>query len=102
MARDDLHVIVYQILSYLNQQMKEGREVDEKKIDEHAFRIPRSYWTFIMSELHSLGYAKGYSDVPLNGGGHAIEHLERARITFKGVEYLTDDAFMKKVREERE
>ena len=30
MAKDDLHVIVYQILSYLYQQMKEGREVDER------------------------------------------------------------------------
>ena len=50
MARDDLHVIVYQILSYLYQQMKEGREVDEKKIDEHA--------PAVLLDIHHVGAAQ--------------------------------------------
>ena len=29
MARDDYHVIVYQILSYLYMQLKQGKDIDE-------------------------------------------------------------------------
>lgn len=102
MARNDMHVIVYRILTYLYQQLKDGAEIDERKIDEHAFGIPHSYWVFILSELHDMGYVRGISVVPVNGGGKRIEKLERACITFAGVEYLSDDSFMAKVREEQE
>ena len=100
MARDDMHVLVCKILSYLYTQLKEGGEIDERKLDEHALGIPHSYWTFIFSELKELGYTAGYTVVLINGGGHRIEKLGRTRITYRGVEYLTDDRFMKKVREE--
>lgn len=100
MAKDDLHVIIYKLLSYLYRQLKDGAGIDERKIDENAFEIPHSYWVFIMAELHDLGYTAGYKVVPINGGRKRIELLDRARITFAGVEYLTDDSFMKKVKEE--
>lgn len=98
MARDDMHVIVYRLLSYLYRQLKEGAEVDDRKIDDAAFGINRSYWAFIMKELREKGYTAGYSVIANDHGGFRIDHLERARITFDGVEYLTDDYFMGKVR----
>ena len=37
MARDDYHVIVYQILSYLYQRLKKGEQVDAKMISGGRF-----------------------------------------------------------------
>ena len=98
MARDDMHVIVYKLLSYLYRQLKEGAEVDDRKIDDAAFGINRSYWAFILRALYKKGYTAGYSVIDNGHGGFRIDHLERAMITFDGVEYLTDDYFMKKVK----
>ena len=84
MARNDLHVLVYRILSYLYQQLKDGTEIDESKIDE----------------LQSAKYTKGYTIVNVNGGRKRLEHLDRAVITLRGVEYLTSDQLMIKVKNE--
>lgn len=100
MAYNDLHFIVYKLLTYLYQQLKEGGIVEEQKLTEEYYKIPRSYWHFILAELREAGYASGYTVTPINGGGRRIEHLERICITFKGIEYLTDDALMEKVRRE--
>ena len=62
----------------------------------------RSMKQLIMSELHERGYATGYTAVPVNGGRKRIEHLDRAQITLSGVEYLTDDYFMEKVKREND
>jgi hypothetical protein len=100
MARNDLHVLVYRILSYLYQQLKDGTEIDESKIDEHALNIPHSYWIYIFDELQSAKYTKGYTIVNVNGGRKRLEHLDRAVITLRGVEYLTSDQLMIKVKNE--
>lgn len=38
MARDDYHVIVYQILSYLYMQLKQGKDIDVSLIRHDGFR----------------------------------------------------------------
>ena len=102
MAQDDFHVIVYKILSYLYRQLKAGEPIDVCRIsaENDDFLINESYWMFILSELKEAGYMKGYSVVSNRAGHRRIDHLDRARITMRGVEYLTDDRFMKKVREQ--
>lgn len=102
MAQDDLHVIVYKILSYLYQQLKAGEPVDVRRIsaENDEFLINKNYWMFILAELKEAGYTKGYSVVSNQAGQHRIDHLDRAGITMQGIEYLTDDRFMKKVREQ--
>ena len=44
MARDDYFVIVYAILKYLYDCLKEDRTVDFDRISNTAYGIPFSYW----------------------------------------------------------
>ena len=46
MAKDDYHVIVYQILSYLYQCLKKGESADGNKLNygSELLRINKSYW----------------------------------------------------------
>ena len=50
MARDDYHVIVYQILSYLYNCLKNGKRIDAQKIshENEYFVINEAYWAFII------------------------------------------------------
>ena len=99
MAYNDLHVIVYRLLTYLYQQLKAGEPIDVNEISAGAFSIKESYWWYIFDELKRAGYTRGYTPVT-KGDGCRIDHLDRTCITFKGIEYLTDDALMEKVRRE--
>ena len=61
MAKNDYHVIVYQILSYLYQMLKNGKKVEGKYIsyDNKYFQINKNYWTYIMM------FAVGVKSYPL-------------------------------------
>ena len=53
MAKNDMEVIVYKILSYLYECMKNGAtpEMEDMCHNCKLFRIPRSYWLMIMKDL---------------------------------------------------
>ena len=61
MARDDYHVIVYQILAYLYTQLKAGNPVDGNllKHDGPYFQINERYWQYIMVNLLTSGLISG-------------------------------------------
>ena len=61
MARDDYHVIVYQILSYLYMQLKHGKDIDASLIrhDSKYLQINRKYWTYVIVNLLNEGYISG-------------------------------------------
>ena len=104
MAKDDYHVIVYQILSYLYQQLKAGTPVDEQKLSaESLFGIPEKYRDYILKNLLSDGYIAGVSvheSRYINGQTHIkFLHLDKCEITPKGIEYLTDNSFMNKAKD---
>ena len=100
MAKDDMHVIVYRILNYLYKQLKKGKPVDLDEImPGKKFIIPERYWTYIITELYQLGYIRGIS-IKKAGGENWTDDMDNIQITYKGIEYLTDDAFMKKVKNE--
>ena len=98
MARDDMHVIIYKILSYLYDILKKGTEVDTELLTNKNFleiEIPYSYWREILSELKRVGYIRGVSIT--NG---RISSINKIKITFEGVEYLHSDVFLQKVAKE--
>lgn len=103
MAKDDYHVIAYKILSYLYTQLKKGKAIDVEMIlyEGKQFIIPERYWNWIITELSVNGFIDG---VQIKRAKETDEiwtgDLDNIRITLKGVEYLTDDKFMKKVKEE--
>ena len=61
MARDDYHVIVYQILSYLYMQLKQGKDIDASLIrhDSKYLQINSKYWTYVIVNLLNEGYISG-------------------------------------------
>lgn len=104
MARDDYHVIVYQILSYLYKQLKAGEPVDPNMLESKAlFDINEKYRQYIILTLYESGYIRGlkaeekkYIDGEININFY---DLDKCQITPKGIEYLTDNSFMQKAKE---
>lgn len=98
MAKDDYHVIVYQILAYLYITLKEGKNVDPSFLDHQSkyLGINRKYWTYIMVNLLNDGYITGVTITKPWGEAAMITDLDQCQITPKGIEYVTDDRLMKK------
>ena len=98
MAKDDYHVIVYQILAYLYTILKEGRSADPAFLEWQGeyLNINRKYWLYIMENLLNDGYIRGITITTTWGTERLINGLEHCEITPKGIEYVTDDRFMKK------
>lgn len=104
MAKDDYHVIVYQILSYLYTKLKSGEQVEADAInyDSKYFLINEKYWQYIMINLLKDGYIEGIMAEEkhfVSGTKIIIDHLENCQITPKGIDYLTDNSFMAKAKE---
>jgi hypothetical protein len=105
MAKDDYHVIVYQILSYLYAQLKAGNKVDPERIsrENDYFLINGSYWEYIIINLLEQDLVKGIAArqvKDITGNIRVtISGLENCQITPAGIEYLADNAFISKAKE---
>lgn len=98
MAKNDYHVIVYQILSYLYITLKEGTPVDPEMLEFQSkyLNINERYWKYILINMLNDGYIRGIVVNRMWGSEFTIDNLEDCEITPKGIEYLTDDRFLKK------
>lgn len=99
MAKDDYQVIIYQILSYLYNCLKKDLDVDESYLSAQGklFNINTNYWNFIMFNLLKDGYIDGVTTQKAWGEKYPIiTSMNDVSITPKGIEYLTDNAFIKK------
>ncbi len=101
MARDDYHVVVYQILAYLYVQLKAGEKINTKLLqaDSNYLNINPVYWSYIIENLCRQGFVSGVEKSKAWGGDTAIFDLENIMITPLGIEYLTDNDFLKKARD---
>ena len=88
MAKDDYPVLVYQILSYLYQCLKTGKEIN-----------PR-YWAYILYNLQKYSLVEGitFADIDNLRYPHPL-NWENCMITPMGIEYLTDNSFLSKAKE---
>lgn len=104
MAKDDYHVIVYQILSYLYVRLKSGEpvEVDGINYDCKNFLINKRYWQYIMINLLKDGYIEGITAEErhyVSGPQIVINDLECCQITPKGIDYLIDNSLLAKAKD---
>lgn len=101
MARDDYHVIVYQILAYLYVCLKKGEPVDGTQLlpDSKMLNINETYWAYIFENMYSAGLIEGVTVTKAWGGKTAINDLDYCRITPAGIEYVSDNSFMEKAKE---
>lgn len=102
MAKDDYPVIVYQILAYLYNCLKKDIKVDASNLVAQGklFNVNTNYWQFIMTNLVEEGYIDGVKIERVWGEKYpVVNSLEDIGITPKGIEYLTDNSFIKKAKE---
>lgn len=99
MAKNDYHVIVYQILAYLYAQLKKGKPIEPEMIsnDSWLLEINYDYWLYIMKSLLELEYISGIQIQEIDGSGK-VRYLNKCQITPKGIEYICDDKMIEKVR----
>ncbi|AUC92150.1 YjcQ family protein [Streptococcus suis] len=99
MAKDDYPVIVYQILAYLYNCLKKDIAVDTTYLVAQGklFTINSTYWRFVMYNLLTEGYIDGITLSKVWGEKYPlVEGLENIGITPAGIQYLTDNSFIKK------
>lgn len=96
MTKNDYHVIVFHLLSYLYECLKEGKEenilsIVNKKV--LGVDIPVSYWEYIFVHMCEFGYIEGIecqsveNKIQINRTGEMC-------ITPKGIEYMLNDKMM--------
>lgn len=101
MAKNDYHVIVYQILSYLYQCLKSGIDVEKEKLQpgSRIININEKYWEYIIFNIIDMGLVNGTSCRKTYDGHYTIVGLDEMMITPKGIEYLCDNSFLAKAKE---
>ena len=98
MAYDDMHVVMYKILSYLYKCLKAGEKVDMRMISADALGINGVYHDRIIRELVTRGYVDGYKVVELPTGFVSMTPVD-PMVTMTGVEFLMENSMMRKAFE---
>lgn len=100
MAYNDMEVIMYKILKYLYECMKNGATPREEDYtySSKMIHIPEKYWNQIIEELQSCGYVKGFYSLNTKDGIQ-MQPTDSARITFKGQQFLKENGSMHEVKE---
>ncbi len=100
MAKDDYHVIVYQILAYLYQCLKKGEDVDPRQISckSDFFHINKRYWNYIMVNMVKQGFITGIIVIDADNAESQAVSLDGAQITPLGIEYLTENSTLSKAK----
>lgn len=100
MAKNDMEVIMYKILRYLYECMKEDLTPTKEDLirDCDLVSIPEKYWIQIILELIDNELVKGIQTI-VTKSGTLVQITDDVRVTFKGVEFLKENSSMKKVKE---
>lgn len=96
MAKDDYFVVIYRVLLYLYECLKDGKKPNLDLISADSLGINEDYWLYIIVYLKRDGYIDGVAVIDVLGGrGVKDMGLE---ITPKGIAYLFDNNFISKVK----
>ena len=100
MAKDDMHLIIYKILRYLYDCNKKGKTpyFSDMFAAAELTAIPQSYLAQIIEELINCAYIEGCTITKAKDVTQ-FSLSENARITMRGVEYLTENNRMRKAAE---
>lgn len=100
MAQDDMHVIMYKVLTYLYECMKRGKDPDKEMLQSYGplfGGVPERYWTAIWLEMADKGFVMGIVKSPYDNAVHVV--VDSPRVTFEGVEFLNENSMMAKAKE---
>ena len=100
MAKDDYFVIVYRLLKYLYECLKNGQPVRSEVLRADYFGIDDTYWDYILRNLFLDGYVEGAVLVrALMRDDDGVKILPNFNITRKGKAYLNENPIFQKVRD---
>lgn len=97
MAKNDYFVIVYQVLKYLYECLKQGEKPELCYLCASTYSIPENYWTYIIISLVNEEYIKGIKVTSIKDGV-VFGDLQDAIITPKGIEYLFENSLLEKAK----
>lgn len=99
MAYNDMEVMIYRILRYLDICLKSGKAPTKEDIlrDCQLYKLSGSYADALLEELSDDGYVKGISSVSTKDGDIVLVH-DNVRITLAGRNYLTDNSHMQEIK----
>ena len=97
MAKDDFFVIVYQLLKYLYERLKNGEKPELCYLSSSIYSIPESYWEYILSCLINEQYIAGITVTQVKGGV-VFGDLQSATITPKGIEFFFENSLIQKAK----
>lgn len=88
--------IIYRILKYLEQHLGE-EYLDMDEISFEKLNISFARWEALLRMMQEEGYIKGllYTQTTTDSCPHVVLPIN-PKITIKGLEYLTENSFMKK------
>lgn len=90
-------MIVYQLLKYLYECLKQGVRPDEGKLTATYFNIPLSYWGYIVDSLSKEGFINGVKGIPTKDG-MIFNDLREMMITPFGIQYLFENTLLEKAK----
>lgn len=96
MAHDDMHVIMYKILSYLYSCMKAGKRPDPESVSAVKLGINEAYWSSVVAELVENGFVRGYIVDRSDDAVHVVP--ANPSVTMAGVEFLMENSLMAKAK----
>ena len=100
MAKDDYNVIVFKILTYLYAVLKRKTVFDINEFKTAVGSIDENYLNDLLEMMQNEGFIKGLIFVHAWGIEPLIcNDLSQMRITFKGMQFLTENSKMKEVKE---
>ena len=91
--------IIYRILKYLEEHLGE-ENINLDKISHERLGISFARWETLLRMMQEDGYIRGltYEQTMSDSSPHVVLPIN-PNITIKGLEYLTENTFMKKAAE---
>jgi len=101
MAKNDMEMIMYKILRYLYECMKNDREakLEDFAWESKLFSIPQGYWCEVIATLVMKGYIVGFKVIDYTKSRPQVQADRPFKITFEGVQFLEENSRMQKAKE---
>ena len=97
-AKDDMEIIIYKILQYLYEHLKNGKDIDQKDIRNDTLNIPYRYWACIIKGLAEKGYVERI-ECFMKKDGPEVYIREDAGITLDGYLFMKGHKTMREAEE---
>lgn len=99
MAYDNMEVMIYRILRYLDECLKAGKTPTKEDLlrDCQLYKLPERYADSLLEEVSDNGYVRGISNLSTKDEDLVIVQ-DNVRITLAGRKYLVENSRMQEAK----